>query len=70
MNKGTQSTTDLQAVITQPTSSNPSTDTSNSGVYTYDASTFGAASDASSDYSIYYYRGILDSDLDNTTSNL
>ena len=42
--------------------------TANSGVFKYDASVFGAASDASSDYDIYYYRGILDSDLDGTDS--
>ncbi|MBO7132077.1 hypothetical protein J6V85_02340, partial [Candidatus Saccharibacteria bacterium] len=63
MSKGKQSQADLQAVITQPTSSNPATDTSNSGVYEYDASIFGTSSDASNDYPIYYYRGILDSDL-------
>ncbi len=32
----------------------------NSGVYTYDPTVYGAASDASNDYSIYFYRGILD----------
>ena len=31
-----------------------------SGVYTYNASTFGTASDASTSNTIYYYRGILD----------
>ena len=31
-----------------------------SGVYTYDASTFGTPSDASTSNAIYYYRGILD----------
>ena len=31
-----------------------------SGVYTYNASAFGASSDASNDNPIYYYRGILD----------
>ena len=34
----------------------------NSGVYTYDPAIYGAASDASNDYSIYFYRGILDTD--------
>lgn len=48
--KGTQTANDLQATIT----------TSNSGVYTYNSSIFGAATDASNDYTIYYYRGILD----------
>ena len=59
----TQSLSDMQAVITEPTSSDPSTDTSNSGIFLYDANTFGTASDASNDYPIYYYRGILDSNL-------
>ena len=68
MSKGTQTLAELQAVITTPTSSDPSTDTSNSGVYEYDASLFGTSSDASNDYKIYYYRGILDSNLDGTTS--
>lgn len=35
---------------------------SNSGVYTYDPDIYGVASDASNDYSIYFYRGILDTD--------
>ena len=68
MSKGTQTLAQLQAVITKPTSSDPSADTSNSGVYEYDASLFGTSSDASNDYKIYYYRGILDSNLDGTTS--
>jgi len=68
MNKGTQTAANLKATITTPTSSNPATDTSNSGVYEYDASLFGVSSDASNDYPIYYYRGILDSNLDNTSS--
>ncbi len=61
----TQTLADMQAVITKPTSSDPATDTSNSGVFLYDATTFGTASDASNDYPIYYYRGILDSNLGN-----
>ena len=65
----TQTAADLQAVITKPTSNDPSVDTSNSGVYKYNASVFGAASDASDDYAIYYYRGILDSNLDDTSSS-
>ena len=32
----------------------------NSGVYTYNASVFGASSDAANTNTIYYYRGILD----------
>ena len=50
MSKGKQTEAQLRTAI----------DTSNSGVYEYDASVFGAASDASNDYAIYYYRGILD----------
>ena len=50
MSKGTQTAADLQATIT----------TSNSGVYEYNASVFGAASDAANTHKIYYYRGILD----------
>lgn len=42
----------------------------NSGVYTYDASTYGVSSDASNSNPIYYYRGILDTDLDGTSSTL
>ena len=34
----------------------------NSGVYTYDPIIYGTASDASNDYPIYFYRGILDTD--------
>lgn len=41
---------------------------SNSGVYEYDPTVFQPASDASNTYAIYYYRGILDSDLDGTRS--
>ena len=63
MSKGTQTLADMQAVITKPTSSDPTTDTSNSGVYKYDATTFGTASDAANTHDIYYYRGILDSNL-------
>ena len=50
MSKGTQTAADLQAAIT----------TSNSGVYEYNASVFGTASDAANTSKIYYYRGILD----------
>ena len=52
----TQSRSDLQAVITA----------ANSGVYQYDSSVFGTASDVNNGYNIYYYRGILDSNLDGT----
>ncbi len=62
MTKGTQTnntntTTGIQATIT----------TTNSGVYTYSSSVFGAATDASSDYNIYYYRGILEPSADQGT---
>ena len=63
MSKGTQTLAQLRAKIT----------TSNSGVYEYDSSVFGTASDAANTSKIYYYRGILDnttgtygSDGDNT----
>ncbi|MBR0430995.1 InlB B-repeat-containing protein, partial [Candidatus Saccharibacteria bacterium] len=73
MSKGTQTAADLQAVITKPTSSNPTTDTSNSGVYEYNSSVFGADSDGTlkdkSKAKIYYYRGILDSNLDDTSNS-
>lgn len=68
-NPRTQTLADMQAVITKPTSNDPATDTSNSGVYKYDATTFGTASDNNSACTradgcpIYYYRGILDSNL-------
>ena len=48
--KGTQTAADLQADIT----------TANSGVYEYNDSVFGTASDAANTSKIYYYRGILD----------
>ncbi len=50
--------TGIQAAIT----------TDNSGVFKYNPSVFGASSDASNDYGIYFYRGILDSNLDGTSS--
>lgn len=50
----TQTIAELQAVI----------DASNSGVYLYN----GAFSDVDNGYNIYYFRGILDSNLDGTTS--
>ena len=46
----TDANTGIQADIT----------TSNSGVFKYNSSVFGISSDASNDYDIYYYRGILD----------
>ena len=48
--KGTQTLAQLRAEIT----------TSNSGIYEYDSSVFGTASDAANTSTIYYYRGILD----------
>jgi len=41
----------------------------NSGVFKYNSSIFGASSDANNNYDIYYYRGILDSNLDNSYNN-
>lgn len=63
----TQTLAQMQEVITAPDTTDPATDTSNSGVYKYDAATFGTASDASNDYSIYYYRGILEPEADQGT---
>ena len=70
LTKGTQTVANLKAVITVPTSSDPTTDTSNSGVYTYNSSSsvFGTASDMNNDYPIYYFRGVLDTNLDGTNS--
>lgn len=53
--KGSQTLAELRAEIT----------TSNSGVYEYNSSVFGTASDAANTSKIYYYRGILD----NTTGS-
>ena len=55
MSKGIQTLAQLRAEIT----------TSNSGVYEYNSSVFGTASDAANTSTIYYYRGILD----NTTGS-
>lgn len=54
MSKGTlaENNVKLSDTITQ----------ANSGVYTYDPEVYGVASDASNDYPIYFYRGILDTD--------
>lgn len=59
MSKGTQTAADLAADIT----------VANSGVYEYDSRVFGSASDASNDYPIYYYRGILDSNASSVDSS-
>ncbi|MBR3137966.1 hypothetical protein IKG41_01320 [Candidatus Saccharibacteria bacterium] len=69
MTKGMQTASDLKAVITKPTSNDPSVDTSNSGVYSYNSSVFGTSSDESNDRQIYYYRGILDSDLNGSSTS-
>ena len=53
--KGTQTRAQLRVAIT----------TDNSGVYEYNSSVFGTASDAANTSKIYYYRGILD----NTTGS-
>lgn len=65
MSKGKQTndtndTTGTQAAIRIPTSADRTQDTSNSGVYEYDPSVFGAASDAANTSTIYYYRGVLE----------
>ncbi len=57
--KGTQTSANLQANITK----------SNSGVYEYNSSVFGAATDAANNYKIYYYRGILDNTTGTYGSN-
>ena len=54
--KGKQTADEVKAPITMD----------NSGVYEYDSSVFGDASDNSRTKNIYYYRGILDSNLDGT----
>ena len=68
MSKGKQTnddnaTTGIQAAITVPTSADRTEDTSNSGVYEYDPTVFGVSSDASNDYKIYYYRGVLENSV-------
>ena len=65
MSKGKQTndtndTTGIQAAIRVPTSADRTEDTSNSGVYEYDPSVFGTASDAENTNIIYYYRGVLE----------
>ena len=42
--------------------------TDNSGVFKYDSDVFGTASDMNNNYDIYYFRGILDSNLDGTSA--
>ena len=63
MSKGTQTLAQLRAAITVPTSADRTQDTSNSGVYEYNTSVFGAASDAASTSTIYYYRGVLENSV-------
>ncbi|MBQ9484919.1 hypothetical protein IJU85_02335 [Candidatus Saccharibacteria bacterium] len=62
LSRGTlaQNNISLTDAITTPTSTNKATDTSNSGVFIYDATLRGAVSDASNDHTIYFYRGILE----------
>ena len=50
----------MQAFLTEPVSDSPYADTSNSGVYKYDSTYFGEASDAANTSDVYYFRGILD----------
>ena len=59
MSKGTQTLAELRTAIA----------TANSGVYEYNTSVFGAASDAASTHTIYYYRGILDQTTGSYGSN-
>lgn len=63
MSKGTQTASELQA---------SSITASNSGVYEYNSSVFGADTDGTkrdnTKATIYYYRGILDTNLDGTSS--
>ena len=59
----TQTATDLLTTITTPTSTDHTQDTSNSGVYLYDATEFGDASDVDEGYDIYYYRGVLENSV-------
>ena len=60
MSKGKQTLAQLQKTIAVPTSADRTEDTSNSGVYEYDPSEFGTASDAENTSTIYYYRGVLE----------
>ena len=64
MNKGTQTLAQIQETITAPTTTDYTADTSNSGVYEYNSSVFGEASDASNANKIYYYRGVLEPEAD------
>ena len=63
MSKGKQTAADLKTAITVPTSADRTQDTSNSGVYEYDASVFGQATDAANTHKIYYYRGVLENSV-------
>ena len=67
MSKGTQTLTQLQEAITTPTTTDYTADMSNSGVYEYNSSVFGEASDASNANKIYYYRGVLEPEVDQGT---
>lgn len=62
LNRGTLAENNILLTdsITTPTSINKNEDTSNSGVFTYDASVYGVSSDAANNYPIYFYRGILE----------
>ena len=62
MSKGTLAANNvlLTDAIETPTTDDYTTDTSNSGVYLYDPNVYGASSDASNSYPIYFYRGILE----------
>ena len=69
---GSSTSTSLYNIVASLTRGNQTNDTNattglktsptkaTSGVWTYNASTFGTASDASTSNAIYYYRGILD----------
>ena len=63
MSKGTQNLDQLRSAITVPTSADRTQDTSNSGVYEYNSSVFGAANDAANTHAIYYYRGVLENSV-------
>ncbi len=69
MSKGTLAENSVALIddITTPTSTNRSEDVSNSGVYKYDSSAYGSASDANNNREIYFYRGVLEPAEDNGT---
>ena len=70
MSKGTlaENNVHFTDAITVPTTTVRSEDTSNSGVYKYDGTAYGVSSDASNDYDIYFYRGVLEPSGYNTGS--